>query len=42
MADPGAIQAVGLRLAMLATVLAVVSGVAYLRGALPMLLGRER
>ena len=37
-----AIQAVGLWLAVLATALAVISGIAYLRGALPMLLGRER
>lgn len=42
LADAGAIQAVGLWLAVLATALAVISGVAYLRGALPMLLGRER
>jgi hypothetical protein len=31
----------GYWLAVLATALAVISGVAYLRGALPMLLGRE-
>ena len=37
----GAFHAVGLWLAVLATVLAVISGIAYLRGALPMLLGRE-
>jgi CDP-diacylglycerol--glycerol-3-phosphate 3-phosphatidyltransferase len=42
LADAGAIQAVGLWLAVLATALAVISGIAYLRGALPMLLGRER
>ena len=35
------IQAVGLWVAVLATVLAVISGIAYLRGALPMLLGKE-
>ncbi|HEY8922214.1 MAG TPA: CDP-diacylglycerol--glycerol-3-phosphate 3-phosphatidyltransferase [Candidatus Limnocylindria bacterium] len=39
--DAGAVHAIGFWLAILATVLAVVSGVAYLRGALPMLLGRE-
>ena len=39
--DPGLVQDIGFWLAILATVLAVVSGVAYLRGALPMLLGRE-
>jgi CDP-diacylglycerol--glycerol-3-phosphate 3-phosphatidyltransferase len=39
--DAGAVHAIGLWLAILATVMAVVSGVAYLRGALPMLLGRE-
>ena len=38
----GAIHAIGVWLAVLATALAVISGVAYLRGALPMLLGRER
>ena len=37
----GAIHAIGFWLAVLATALAVISGVAYLRGALPMLLGRE-
>jgi CDP-diacylglycerol--glycerol-3-phosphate 3-phosphatidyltransferase len=37
----GVIQAIGFWLAILATALAVVSGVAYLRGALPMLLGRK-
>jgi phosphatidylglycerophosphate synthase len=42
LADAGAIEAVGLWLAVLATALAVISGIAYLRGALPMLLGRER
>jgi CDP-diacylglycerol---glycerol-3-phosphate 3-phosphatidyltransferase len=40
--EAGAIHAIGYRLAVLATALAVISGVAYLRGALPMLLGRER
>ena len=39
--DAGPIQAIGFWLAIFATALAVVSGVAYLRGALPMLLGRE-
>lgn len=39
--EAGLVQAIGFWLAILATVLAVVSGVAYLRGALPMLLGRE-
>ena len=36
------IQAIGFWLAVLAVVLAVVSGAAYLRGALPILLGEER
>ena len=36
------VQAIGFWLAVLAVVLAVVSGVAYLRGALPILLGHER
>jgi len=35
------IHAIGFWLAVLATALAVISGIAYLRGALPMLLGRE-
>jgi CDP-diacylglycerol--glycerol-3-phosphate 3-phosphatidyltransferase len=39
--EAGTLQAIGFGLAVLATALAVVSGVAYLRGALPMLLGRE-
>ena len=39
--EAGAIHAIGYWLAVLATALAVISGVAYLRGALPMLLGRE-
>jgi CDP-diacylglycerol---glycerol-3-phosphate 3-phosphatidyltransferase len=39
--DAGLVQGIGFWIAILATVLAVVSGVAYLRGALPMLLGRE-
>jgi len=39
--EAGVVQDIGFWLAVLATVLAVVSGVAYLRGALPMLLGRE-
>ena len=39
--DAGGVHAIGFWLAILATVLAVISGVAYLRGALPMLLGRE-
>lgn len=42
LADAAVIQAIGLWLAVLATALAVISGIAYLRGALPMLLGRER
>jgi CDP-diacylglycerol--glycerol-3-phosphate 3-phosphatidyltransferase len=36
------IQATGFALAVAAAALAVISGVAYLRGALPILLGRER
>jgi CDP-diacylglycerol---glycerol-3-phosphate 3-phosphatidyltransferase len=40
--DSAPIHAIGYWLAVLATALAVISGVAYLRGALPMLLGRER
>ena len=39
--EAGAIHAIGYWLAVLATALAVISGIAYLRGALPMLLGRE-
>lgn len=39
--DAGVIQGIGFWLAIFATALAVVSGIAYLRGALPMLLGRE-
>ena len=39
--EAGVIQSIGFWLAIFATALAVVSGVAYLRGALPMLLGRE-
>lgn len=39
--EAGLIHAIGFWLAVLATALAVISGVAYLRGALPMLLGRE-
>jgi len=39
--EAGVIQAIGFWLAIFATALAVISGVAYLRGALPMLLGRE-
>lgn len=39
--DAGTIQAIGLWLAVLAVALAVISGIAYLRGALPILLGRE-
>jgi CDP-diacylglycerol---glycerol-3-phosphate 3-phosphatidyltransferase len=39
--DAGALHAIGYWLAVLATALAVISGIAYLRGALPMLLGRE-
>jgi CDP-diacylglycerol--glycerol-3-phosphate 3-phosphatidyltransferase len=40
--DAGVIQTIGFALAVAATVLAVLSGVVYLRGALPILLGRER
>ena len=36
------VQAIGFWLSVVAVVLAVVSGVAYLRGALPILLGEER
>lgn len=36
------VQAIGFWLAIVAVVLAVVSGVAYLRGALPILLGEDR
>ena len=39
--EAGTIQAIGFGLALLATALAVISGVVYLRGAFPMLLGRE-
>ena len=39
--EAGVIHDIGFWLAFLATALAVISGVAYLRGALPMLLGRE-
>ena len=39
--EAGVIHAIGFWLAVLATALAVISGIAYLRGALPMLLGRE-
>jgi CDP-diacylglycerol--glycerol-3-phosphate 3-phosphatidyltransferase len=40
--DASTVQAIGFWLAVVAVVLAVVSGVAYLRGALPILLGEER
>jgi CDP-diacylglycerol--glycerol-3-phosphate 3-phosphatidyltransferase len=40
--EAGTIQDIGFGLALLATALAVISGVVYLRGALPMLLGREQ
>ena len=40
--DAGVIHTIGFWLAVLATALAVISGIAYLRGALPMLLGREQ
>ncbi|MDP9468400.1 MAG: hypothetical protein M3P32_06640, partial [Chloroflexota bacterium] len=40
--DASTLQTVGFWLAVLAVGLAVVSGVAYLRGALPILLGQER
>jgi len=42
LAQATAIHAVGFWLAVVAVALAVISGIAYLRGALPMLLGRER
>lgn len=42
LAQAPAIHGIGFWLAVLATALAVISGIAYLRGALPMLLGRER
>jgi CDP-diacylglycerol--glycerol-3-phosphate 3-phosphatidyltransferase len=37
----GVIQAIGFWLAVLATALSVISGIVYLRGAFPILLGRE-
>lgn len=40
--EAGAIHAIGFWLAVLAVVMAVVSGVAYLRGAVPILMGQER
>jgi CDP-diacylglycerol---glycerol-3-phosphate 3-phosphatidyltransferase len=40
--EAGTIQDIGFGLALLATALAVISGVVYLCGALPMLLGREQ
>ena len=40
--EAGAVQAIGFWLALLAGALAVISAVAYLRGALPILLGRDR
>lgn len=40
--DASTMQAIGFWLAVLAVGLAVISGVAYLRGALPILLGQER
>ena len=42
LAEASVIQMIGFWLAVLAMVLAVVSGVAYLRGALPILLGEDR
>jgi len=42
LADAATVQAIGYWLAVLAVVLAVVSGVAYLHGALPILLGEDR
>ncbi len=39
--EAGTIQTIGFWLAVLATALAVVSGIVYLRGALPILLGHE-
>ena len=40
--EAGTVQAIGFWLAVLAAALAVISAVAYLRGALPILLGQER
>jgi CDP-diacylglycerol--glycerol-3-phosphate 3-phosphatidyltransferase len=40
--EAGTVQAIGFWLAVLAAALAIISGVAYLRGALPILLGQER
>jgi CDP-diacylglycerol---glycerol-3-phosphate 3-phosphatidyltransferase len=40
--EGGTVQAIGFGLALLATAMAVISGIVYLRGALPMLLGRDR
>ena len=40
--DAGTVAAVGVVIALAATALAVISGIAYLRGALPILLGWER
>jgi CDP-diacylglycerol--glycerol-3-phosphate 3-phosphatidyltransferase len=40
--EAGTVHVIGFWLALLATALAVISGVAYLRGALPILLGRQR
>jgi CDP-diacylglycerol--glycerol-3-phosphate 3-phosphatidyltransferase len=40
--DASTVQAIGFWLAVLAAALAVISGVVYLRGALPILLGEER
>jgi CDP-diacylglycerol---glycerol-3-phosphate 3-phosphatidyltransferase len=39
--DPVVIQAIGFWLAVVATALSVISGIVYLRGAFPILLGRE-
>ena len=39
--EVGVIQAIGFWLAVLATALSVISGIVYLRGAFPILLGRE-
>lgn len=39
--EAGTMQAIGFWLAVLATALAVISGIVYLRGALPILLGHE-
>lgn len=40
--DAGVMQTIGFALAVAAAILAVISAIVYLRGALPILLGRER